>query len=338
MVSGPDVSSLRRRLELGRLVIGSLVELGIKAYGVGAALSVAVSDAETVGGKGQDALAAVPNLADRYRAAEYVVEHRQEIQAALDHVNQNTPPQAELEDAAARSSETLRDIETTSDEVDAALGPSTASAPSTPSTGARTRSVTSARRGGRGPTSSPSASWPTGRSRSVPTWTRCRCWSRSTTGGCSPRWTTSRATRSWPRCSSWRRPWGSPSCWVKPSASGCGEAGPGWSPHPAAVGRPDLPALVRPQPALRLEPAAVRGRPRAHAARHRGGPSGGARPAVLRELEVWFRAGRRTTPRGDLHCVGTPVHAGRHGEIRGRGPDGRRVPRVRHDARPAHRG
>jgi hypothetical protein len=119
---GLDVSSLRRRLELGRLVIGSLVEVGIKAYGVGAALSVAVSDAETVSGKGQDALAAVPNLVDRYRAAEYVVEHRQEIQAALDHINQNTPPQAELEDAAARSSETLRDIETTSDEVDAALG------------------------------------------------------------------------------------------------------------------------------------------------------------------------------------------------------------------------
>ncbi|WP_322920904.1 hypothetical protein [Nocardioides renjunii] len=122
MSPGPDVSSLRRRLELGRLVIGSLVELGIKAYGAGAALSVAVSDAETVGGKGQDALAAVPNLVDRYRAAEYVVEHRQEIQAALDYVNENTPPQAELEDAAARSSETLRDIETTSDEVDAALG------------------------------------------------------------------------------------------------------------------------------------------------------------------------------------------------------------------------
>ncbi len=122
MSPGPDVSALRRRLELGRLVIGSLVELGIKAYGVGAALSVAVSDAETVGGKGQDALAAVPNLVDRYRAAEYVVEHRQEIRAALDHVNRNTPPQAELEDAAARSAETLRDIETTSDEVDAALG------------------------------------------------------------------------------------------------------------------------------------------------------------------------------------------------------------------------
>ncbi|WP_210439619.1 hypothetical protein [Nocardioides xinjiangensis] len=114
---GADGSSIRRRLELGRLLVGSLLEVGIKAYGAGAALSVAVSDAETVGGKSEDALAAVPNLVERYRAAQYVVDHRQEIQAALDHVNQHTPPQEELEDAAERSSETLRGIDTTYSEL-----------------------------------------------------------------------------------------------------------------------------------------------------------------------------------------------------------------------------
>jgi hypothetical protein len=120
VTTGPDHPSLRRRLEVGRLLVGSVLELGIKAYGAGAAASVALSDAETVGGKGQDALAAVPNLMERYRAAKYVADHRQEIQDALDHVNANTPPQAELEAAVERSSETLRDIETTRDEVVAA--------------------------------------------------------------------------------------------------------------------------------------------------------------------------------------------------------------------------
>jgi hypothetical protein len=113
VTSRPDRELLRRRLDVGRLLTGSLLELGIKAYGASAAASVALSDAETVGGKSQDALAALPNLAERYRAATYVVDHRQEIQAALDYVHEHTPPRAQLEEAADRSSETLRGIETT---------------------------------------------------------------------------------------------------------------------------------------------------------------------------------------------------------------------------------
>lgn len=120
MTTDPERPSSRGRLEVGRLLVGSLLEIGIKAYGAGAGAAVALSDAETVGGKGQDALAAVPSLMERYRAAKYVADHRQEIQAALDYVNLRTPPQAELEAAVARSSETLRGIETTYDEVTAA--------------------------------------------------------------------------------------------------------------------------------------------------------------------------------------------------------------------------
>lgn len=67
----------RRPEEIGRRVIGSLLELGIKAYGAAAAMSVALSDAETVGGKSYDALNAVPNLMERYRQAKYVVDHRE---------------------------------------------------------------------------------------------------------------------------------------------------------------------------------------------------------------------------------------------------------------------
>ena len=117
MTSGPAHPPLRRRPETGRLLVGSLLELGIKAYGAGAAAAVALSDGETVGGKAQDAVAAVPSLEERYRAAKYVADHRAEIQAALDYVNEETPPQAELEDAIDRSTETLGGIETTYSEV-----------------------------------------------------------------------------------------------------------------------------------------------------------------------------------------------------------------------------
>jgi hypothetical protein len=119
VTTGPDRPSSRRP-EVGRLLLGSVLEVGIKAYGAGAAAAVALSSAETVGGKSQDALAAVPSLMERYRAAKYVVDHRQEIQSALDYVNAHTLPQAELEETLDRTSVTLRDIETTSDQVTAA--------------------------------------------------------------------------------------------------------------------------------------------------------------------------------------------------------------------------
>lgn len=118
MTAGPDQPSLRRRLEVGRLLLGSLLELGIKAYGAGAAAAVALSDADSVGGKARDAVAAVPTLTERYRAAKYVADHRQEIQAALDYVNVHTPPRAELEAATGRTSQTLRDVVTTSSELE----------------------------------------------------------------------------------------------------------------------------------------------------------------------------------------------------------------------------
>src|SRR3712207_6163452 len=116
-MTGPDRPSLRRRLEVGRLLIGSLLEMGIKAYGAGAAASVALSDTETVGGKSRDALAAVPNLSEEYRDATYALDHREEIRAAVDYLNQHTPPQSELQEAAERGSATLRGVETTYDEV-----------------------------------------------------------------------------------------------------------------------------------------------------------------------------------------------------------------------------
>jgi hypothetical protein len=103
--------------EPGRRVAGWFFEVGIKAYGAAAALSVALSDAETVGGKADDALRAVPNLMDRYRDAKYVIEHRAEIQTALDYVNDNALDPDELEATAQRSTETLGSIETTYNEV-----------------------------------------------------------------------------------------------------------------------------------------------------------------------------------------------------------------------------
>lgn len=97
----------RRPSEIARRIVGVVLEFVIKAYGAAAALSVALSDAETVGGKGYDALNAVPNLMERYRQAKYVVDHREQIQTALDYVNENAPDPAQLETATRQSAETL---------------------------------------------------------------------------------------------------------------------------------------------------------------------------------------------------------------------------------------
>jgi hypothetical protein len=107
----------RRPEEIGRRVVGSLLELGIKAYGAAAAVSVALSDSDTAGGKSYDALNAVPNLMERYREAKYVVDHREEIQTAVEYVHQHAPDPDQLETAARQSSETLERITTTYDEV-----------------------------------------------------------------------------------------------------------------------------------------------------------------------------------------------------------------------------
>ncbi len=107
-------------LEVGRRVSGFVFEVGVKAYGAAAALSVALSDAETAGGKAKDAVAAVPNLMDRYRDAKYVVEHREEIQTSLDYMQQNAPDAEQLEATAAKSVDTLEGISQTWDETAAA--------------------------------------------------------------------------------------------------------------------------------------------------------------------------------------------------------------------------
>jgi hypothetical protein len=112
-----DLQTLRHRLELGRLLTGSLLETLIKAYGAGAALSVALSDSETTTGKAGDAIRAVPNLADKYHEAQYVLDHREQIQAAVTYLNEHTLPQEELQRTADESVRTLSSIETTYDEV-----------------------------------------------------------------------------------------------------------------------------------------------------------------------------------------------------------------------------
>jgi tetratricopeptide (TPR) repeat protein len=114
------LSTVRRRLELGRLLLGSLVEMFIKAYGAAAALAVALSDAETVGGKIQDAVRAIPSLAERYDQARYVVDHREQIQAAITYLDEHTVAQDQLEGTIDESTDTLDAIVTTYDEVGAA--------------------------------------------------------------------------------------------------------------------------------------------------------------------------------------------------------------------------
>ncbi len=115
-----DLQTIRRRVELGRLLLGSVLEWLVKAYGAGAALSVALSDSETTGGKVGDAVRAVPNLVDKLHEAQYVISHREEIQAAVTYLNEHTLPQDELQRTADESMRTLDSIQTTYDEVGAA--------------------------------------------------------------------------------------------------------------------------------------------------------------------------------------------------------------------------
>ncbi|NYG55036.1 hypothetical protein [Nocardioides perillae] len=119
-MSRPDATPIRRRLELGRLVVGGLLVLVVKAYGAGAAVAVLLSDAETLGGKVDAAVAAVPTLVEEYQRAEYVVENRDEIRDAVDYLDQETPRQEELQRTLDESRETLTDVTTTFDALDRA--------------------------------------------------------------------------------------------------------------------------------------------------------------------------------------------------------------------------
>lgn len=107
----------RRPEEIGRRITGFLLELGIKAYGTAAVVSVALSDAETLGGKLYDALAAVPNLMERYRQAKYVFDHREEIQEGLEYLHHHAPEARQLETAVRESYEALEGIRTVFSEI-----------------------------------------------------------------------------------------------------------------------------------------------------------------------------------------------------------------------------
>ena len=107
----------RRPVEIARRVFFSLLEWGLKAYGAAAAVSVALSDAETVRGKSYDALNAIPNLVERYRQVQYVVDHREQIQATLDYAHEHAPDPQQLNAAVQKSSDTLDRIRTTYSEV-----------------------------------------------------------------------------------------------------------------------------------------------------------------------------------------------------------------------------
>ncbi len=107
----------RRPREIGRRIIAFLVGFTLKAYGVAAVASVALSDAETAAGKSYDALHAAPNLMERYSQAKYLVDHREQVQAALDYAHQHAPDAQQLDTAVQKSTQTLQRIRTTYSEV-----------------------------------------------------------------------------------------------------------------------------------------------------------------------------------------------------------------------------
>ncbi|KRF00617.1 hypothetical protein ASG88_09110 [Nocardioides sp. Soil777] len=93
------------------MLLGAALEIFFKAWGAAAAIAVAFSDAQTWAGKIREGLAAVPTLTEEYRRTQYVVEHRAQIEDAIDHLNTQTPPQAEMEASIERSRETLDELQ-----------------------------------------------------------------------------------------------------------------------------------------------------------------------------------------------------------------------------------
>ncbi len=110
----------RRPSEIARRAAGAVLEFAIKAYGGAAALSVALSGSETVGGKIHDAAAAVPNLQARYRQAKYVIDHGEEIQGALDYVARHAPSADQIEETIQKSQHALEGVRTVFEEVERA--------------------------------------------------------------------------------------------------------------------------------------------------------------------------------------------------------------------------
>lgn len=115
-MSTSDRPPLRRRIEIRRTIFGSLLEIGIKAYGAAAAMSVAVSDAETVGGKGRDAVLAVSTLKEKYDQGKYIVEHRDEIAGAIEQIHEQAPESAEIQNSLDNAAVTLDRLDTTYDD------------------------------------------------------------------------------------------------------------------------------------------------------------------------------------------------------------------------------
>jgi hypothetical protein len=101
------------------MILGAALEIFFKAWGAAAAVAVAFSDASTWAGKVRDGLAAAPTLTEEYRRTQYVVEHRAEIETAIDYLNTHTPPRAEMEASIEQSTKTLDELDTFGDRLDA---------------------------------------------------------------------------------------------------------------------------------------------------------------------------------------------------------------------------
>lgn len=115
-----EIPARRRKRELLRLGAGSLLEMLVKAYGGSAAAAVALSDSETTGGKLKDAVLAVPTLTKEYHRAQYIREHRAEIQSAVDYLSQHQVSQQEVQAQLDQSRATLESIDATYSELGAA--------------------------------------------------------------------------------------------------------------------------------------------------------------------------------------------------------------------------
>lgn len=93
------------------MLLGAALEIFFKAWGTASAIAVAFGDAPTWGGKVREGVAAVPTLTEEYRRTQYVIEHRAQIETAIERLNTEIPPKAEMEASIERSRATLDDLQ-----------------------------------------------------------------------------------------------------------------------------------------------------------------------------------------------------------------------------------
>ena len=107
-----------RPSELGRRLAGHLLEYTMTAAAATSATAVVIDNGETLSGKLQDALV-VPDLLATARQTKYLLEHKEEIESAMNYLQNNAPSPDEFRQLSERAKHAASNLETLVSHIDA---------------------------------------------------------------------------------------------------------------------------------------------------------------------------------------------------------------------------